>query len=98
MADPQGAVIPNAYVVVHWDPVSSTGSKSNAHEKQNAIATTDSDGRFSVKLPEGIYDVFVTAAGFSPHCDKILLKNNEEKKYEVKLKLGKFLPTVRVDL
>ena len=100
VVDPQGAALPNAYVVVHRDPVSPTESKSNTNEKQNATATTattDSYGRLSVELSEGIYDVFVTAAGFFPHCDKIQVKNNEQKKYQVKLKLSKFLPTVRVD-
>ena len=97
VVDPQGAALPNAYVVVRWDPVSPTESKSNTHEKQNTTATTDSYGRFSVELGEGIYDVFVTAAGFFPHCDKIQVKSNEQKKYQVKLKLSKFLPTVRVD-
>jgi len=97
VVDPQRAALPNAYVVVHWDQVSPTESKSNPHEKQNVTATTDSYGRLSVELSEGIYDVFVTAAGFFPHCDKIQVKNNEQKKYQVKLKLSKFLPTVRVD-
>jgi hypothetical protein len=92
----QGSVLPNAYVVVHWDPVSPSESKSTP-ERQNSTAATDSYGRISLELGEGVYDVFVTAAGFSPHCDKIMVKNNEQKKYQVKLKLSKFLPTVRVD-
>jgi hypothetical protein len=95
--DLQGAVIPNARVVAHWNPIGSSESEGSAGEKQDTIVTTDSDGRFSVELADGIYDVLVTATAFSPHCEQIQLKNNERKKYQVKLKLSKFLPTVYVD-
>lgn len=69
--DSEGAVITNAHVVVHWDPSGSNYLKDNLGVKQDIVATTDSRGHFSVELPPGFYDVFVTAMAFTPHCDKV---------------------------
>jgi len=86
--DSEGAVIPNAHVVVHWDPSGSNYLKDNIGIKQDVAATTDSSGQFSVELPPGFYDVFVTAMAFTPHCDKVRVKNKESRAYEVKLKIS----------
>jgi len=48
--DSQGAVIAGAHVVVHWDPSGSNYLKDNIGIKQDIVATTDSNGRFSVDL------------------------------------------------
>lgn len=85
--DSEGAVISKAYVVVHWDPSGSNYLKDNLGLKQDITATTDSNGRFSLDLPPGFYDVFVTATAFSPHCKKVRLKDKEAKAYDVKLKV-----------
>jgi hypothetical protein len=64
--DSEGAVISNAHIVVHWDSSGSNYLKDNLGIKQDIAATTDASGRFSVELPPGFYDVFVTATAFSP--------------------------------
>jgi Carboxypeptidase regulatory-like domain len=86
--DSEGAVIANAHVLVHWDPSGSNYLKDNLGIKQDITATTDSAGQFSVELPPGFYDVFVTAMAFTPHCDKVRLKGTEARTYEVKLKIS----------
>ncbi len=86
--DSDGAVISNAHVVIHWDPSGSNYLKDNLGIKQDVEATTDSSGQFSVELPPGFYDVFVTAMAFTPHCDKVRVKNKESRAYEVKLKIS----------
>src|ERR1700722_13929640 len=86
--DSEGAVISKAQVIVHWDPSGSNYLKDNLGIKQDIVATTDSNGHFSVELPPGFYDVFVTAMAFTPHCDKVRLKDKEARKYDVKLKIS----------
>jgi Carboxypeptidase regulatory-like domain len=86
--DSEGAVIANAHLIVHWDPAGSDYVKDNLGTRQDVDATTDSNGHFSIELPPGFYDVFVTATAFTPHCDKIRLKDKEPKSYEVKLRLS----------
>jgi len=86
--DSQGAVIAGAHVVVHWDPSGSNYLKDNIGINQDIVATTDSNGRFSVDLPPGFYDVLVTAMAFTPHCDKVRVKEKEPRTYEVKLKVS----------
>jgi hypothetical protein len=83
--DSQGAVISDAYVIVHWDSSGSNYLKDNLGIRQDIAAATDSSGHFTVELPPGYYDVFVGAAAFTPHCEKVRLKDKEAKKYDVKL-------------
>lgn len=94
--DSGGAIIPNAFITVHWDSGSSNGLDGKPVTQKDVTATSDSKGQFSLELPAGIYDVFATAAAFSPHCDKIRLKDKEVKIYDIKLKIGKFAPKVFV--
>jgi len=86
--DSVGAVISNAHVIVHWDSSGSNYLKDNLGIRQDIAATTDSNGHFSVELAPGFYDVFVTAIAFTPHCEKVRLKDKEAKKYDVKLKVS----------
>jgi len=94
--DFDGAIIPDAFIIVHWDSGSSNGLDGKVVIQQDVTATSDSKGQFSLELPAGIYDIFVTAAVFSPHCEKIRLKDKEVKIYDIKLKIGKFAPKVFV--
>jgi len=89
--DSEGAVIPNAHVIVHWDSGGSNYLKDNRGTKQDVNATSDSNGHFSVELEPGFYDVFVAATAFSPHCEEIRLKGNEVKSYEIKLKVSRLI-------
>jgi hypothetical protein len=86
--DSQGAVISSAHVIVHWDPSGSNYLKDNLGIKQDIAATTDSNGHFSIELPPGLYDIFATAMAFTPHCDKVRLKDKDARTYEVKLKIS----------
>jgi hypothetical protein len=72
--DSTGAVIPNSSVIVHWDSAGLDGVKDNIGTKEDKVATTDATGSFSLEMPPGVYDVFVAAAGFSPHCVKLTIK------------------------
>ena len=94
--DAMSAAIPNAHVIIHWDSVGLEGVKENVGLKDDAITTTDATGHFSLELPPGVYDVFVTAAGFGPSCEKIFLKIKEIRPFVVRLKVTRML-TVVVD-
>jgi protocatechuate 3,4-dioxygenase beta subunit len=86
--DSEGAAIPGAHVVVHWDSAGTNYLKDNIRTNEDKIATTDEDGEFSFDLPPGFYDVFISAPAFSPHCEKIRLSGKATKKFGVKLKVS----------
>jgi hypothetical protein len=86
--DSEGAAIPNARITVHWDASGANYLKDSLGVKQDLSVTSDSKGQFSLELPPGFYDLFVTAAAFSPHCEKIRLKGNEAKSFLIKLKIS----------
>jgi hypothetical protein len=85
--DSEGAVIAKAHVVIHWDPAGSNYLGDNVGIKEDITVSTDSDGKFSLELPRGFYDVFVTATAFTPYCGKIRLKDRP-KTFDVKLKVS----------
>jgi hypothetical protein len=87
--DSEGAVIAKAHVVVHWDEAGAVYLGDNLGIKEDITVSTDSSGKFSVGLPPGFYDVFVTATAFAPHCEKIRLKEKQAKNVEVKLTISK---------
>jgi hypothetical protein len=68
--DSEGAVISGARIFIHWD---SSGSKvgltSNVGINEDRSFLTDGNGSFSVELPPGFYDIFVSAMAFSPDCN-----------------------------
>ena len=68
--------------VVHWDSAGLDGVKDNIGTKEDKFATTDATASFSLEMPPGVYDVFVAAVGFSPHCEKLTLKAPEMHRYE----------------
>jgi hypothetical protein len=86
--DSEGAAIPKAHVVVHWDSTGSNYLKNNIGAKEDKIATTDASGEFSLDLPPGFYDVFISAAAFSPQCEKVRLNGKGTKRLGVKLKVS----------
>jgi len=85
--DSEGAVIPKAHVVIHWDASGSNYLGDNLGIKEDITVSTDSEGKFSLELPQGFYDVFVTATAFTPRCEKLRLKD-KPKTFDVKLKLS----------
>ena len=86
--DSEGAVIPRAHVVVHWDSAGSNYLKDNIGTKEDKIATTDANGQYSLDLQPGFYDVFISASAFSPHCEKVRLNGKGTKRLDVKLKVS----------
>jgi hypothetical protein len=91
VADVQGGAIPKAYVVIRWDPIGLDGVQENLGLRKNKTAMTDGSGRFSVELPAGVYDLFVSAPGFAPHSEKITIKAKENFPYEVRLSVTRML-------
>ena len=59
VADWARVPIHNAYILVHRD------------ESDDVHSRTDADGKYAVPLKLGIYDVFISAKGFSPTSRKI---------------------------
>ena len=78
--DAMGAAVPNARVVFHWDPSGSNQLKDITGDPRGDVSVvTDEDGHFSAELKSGFYDVFVAAMAFSPHCEKVRVKDEELK-------------------
>lgn len=88
ITDDQGAGIRNARVLFHWDPAGSeVGLKDNIGIKQDVTATTDEDGKYSVDIPPGFYDVFVSSMAFTPTAAKVRVKTGQRATYNSKLKV-----------
>ena len=75
--DSEGAVIANARVLLHWD--SSGSAVGHLGFKQDVIAVTDASGHYSVNVPAGFYDVFVSAPAFTPIAAKVIVKEQKVK-------------------
>ena len=70
------APIRNAFVLVH-------------NNMGNDIHTrTDRKGTYMIQLPPGVYDVLVSASGFSPACRKIEVDGNEMTKFDLVLEVN----------
>jgi hypothetical protein len=88
VTDSEGAAIPGARILVHWDPSgAAVGLRSNVGLKEDLTTETNERGEFEIEIPPGFYDVFVSATGFSPHSSKIRAKPGEVATYKVKLKV-----------
>jgi hypothetical protein len=86
--DSEGAAIPGATVIIHWDPSgSAVGLHTNVGIKEDVRLQTGKHGDFSVQLPPGFYDIFVSAMAFSPACRKIRLKDEKVSKFQVELRV-----------
>src|SRR5579871_3264418 len=88
ITDTEGAVIANAHVVIHWDASGSTYVKDNLGTKQDVVLSTDHDGSFSAEIPPGFYDVFVSAAAFSPYCEKVRVREAQKRPFKARLKVS----------
>jgi len=87
VTDSEGGVIPGALVIVHWDRSGTrVGLKSNVGIKQDLILETNVKGEFESELPQGFYDVFVAATGFTPDCRKVRIRRGETATYTPRLK------------
>jgi len=88
LTDDTGAVVPNAGVTAT--------NTSTGFSKQ---ATSDGRGYYSIpNLPEGTYDLSVTASGFSPYTQKgVNVPINIVTRIDIPLKLGAITEQVAVE-
>ena len=61
VADPSGAVIPNATIHIELHNSSTTNRNSTAKN-----TTSDATGHYAITLPPGTYDVIIVSPGFDP--------------------------------
>ena len=87
--DSEGAAIANAHVIIHWDSSGKNYLSDNLGISEDRVISTDANGKFSLELPPGFYDVFVAATAFSPHCEKIRIKGSGPRTYEIRLRVSK---------
>jgi len=98
VADSEGAVIPHAHIMVHWDRSgSSVALKSNVGMEKDLRLEADEKGEYEAELPPGFYDVFIYSDAFSPECRKLRIKPGETVTYSPKLKLDHMITTVLGD-
>jgi hypothetical protein len=64
VTDPSGAVIQNALVLLHVEPL------------RLVEVRTNSGGQATASLPCGYVDVFVAANGFTPHAEKLFARES----------------------
>jgi len=75
VTDTDGSAIAHAYILIHWDSSgSAVGLTTNVGIPYDLKTETDKDGKFQIQMPDGFYDVFVSANAFSPHTGKVRVK------------------------
>ncbi len=79
VADPSGAPIYTAHVLLH----------SGVDGSDKAV-TVDQLGRFSVSVPPGGYDVFVSAQGFAPFSGHFVVAADKPTRVEARLKVATY--------
>jgi hypothetical protein len=93
VTDLSGAVIPNVAVrVVHWD----TSEIGNATMKEYSLLKTGADGRYSIDLKPGVYDIFFSFTVFSPVAMKVKVEAGKTLDFDTKLKVDRLTETVEV--
>ena len=86
VTDSEGAAIRHATVRIHWDESGArVGLKTNVGIKQDLTASTSERGEFSMEVPPGFYDVFISANGFTPQCRKVRVRPGETASFSPKL-------------
>lgn len=88
VVDSEGAVIKDAYIVIHWDHSGSNYLADNVGIPKDLVLTSDDKGEFRTDIPTGFYDLFVSATAFSPHCEKVRVKRSPSMSLEIKLKVS----------
>jgi hypothetical protein len=84
VTDSVGAVVANARVLIHCDPSGRTcGAAPNLNQDMSVV--TDSTGMYSITVPTGFYDVFVSAPAFTPIAAKVIVKEHRQTKLNLKL-------------
>jgi hypothetical protein len=57
-------------------PIRSVFVLLRSNKGKDMVVRTDWSGTYTVRLPPGVYDVFLSAAGFSPVCRKVEIRSN----------------------
>ena len=70
------APIGNGFVLVH------------SRQTGDRDVLTDRTGIYDIELPPGIYDIFISAAGFSPACKKLRVNAHKMTKFDVALEVN----------
>jgi len=87
VTDSEGAALAKARVLLHWDPSgSAVGLTDNIGIKDDVTVTTDANGNYSLNVPAGFYDVFVSAMAFTPTAAKVRLKQGKRTQFSAKLR------------
>ena len=76
IVDKERAPIGNAFVLVH------------SRQGGDKDLRSDGAGIYEIELLPGIYDVFISAAGFSPACKKIEVDAHKMTKFDVVLEVN----------
>jgi|HubBroStandDraft_6_1064221.scaffolds.fasta_scaffold34742_2 Carboxypeptidase regulatory-like domain len=96
VTDPEGAALKGARVIVIWDSSGGTlGIKDNVGTPDQRNAVTDVSGKYSIELPPGFYDVFVSAGAFSPTAAKVRVRAGQTTIHDATLHVD---PTVSSEL
>jgi hypothetical protein len=92
VTDSEGAVIEGTLVrILHWGQ----DDKPRAVESGMALHT-DASGQFKVELAPGIYDLFLSAPGFSPAAKQVKIDARKKTVVNSKLNVSRFLEGMRV--
>jgi hypothetical protein len=87
--DPDGAIVADATILIqHWQL--KDGSLSHPLPLREPLVYTDSQGRFSVQLPPGIYDVFISFPIFSPIAKQVRIEAGRKTKVKCDLRASPF--------
>ena len=86
VTDELGAVIAKGLVLLHADALERGNPKPF-----NLELRTSSEGKAEAVLPSGFYDVFVASTGFSPHCEKLRLRDGRPATLKIVLAIDKLM-------
>jgi hypothetical protein len=86
VTDSEGAAIAKARLLVHWDSAGGkVGLTDNTGITEDISVLTDANGDYSVSVPAGFYDVFISAMAFTPNAAKVRVKQGKPTTLSVKL-------------
>lgn len=86
VTDSHGVMISGASLIVHWDPSGSDhGLDSNVGLHEDLTVRVDKTGVYSVEVPPGFYDVFVSSPAWEPYCRKVRLRSGESQTLNPKM-------------
>ena len=95
IADSHGVAVPPGLqprVLIHWDGSGADiGLKTNIGMATDMSVQPDVQGHFQTPLPPGFYDVFVSAFGFSPVCEKVRIGPGESATFNARLKVNRLV-------